>query len=153
MVTDGFVFSNGVAMAPDGDVLMLETGRYRLLKINPDTGTQTVLMDNLPGFPDNINRGPGNSFFIGIVSPRSEWLDANADNVLMRKIAMRLPESMRPSAQNYGLILQIDAEGNVLRTWHAPDGNYVTTTGAVVVDDRIYITSLLSPTLGYRTYP
>ncbi|MEM9599631.1 MAG: SMP-30/gluconolactonase/LRE family protein [Pseudomonadota bacterium] len=153
VVADGFVFSNGVAMAPDGDVLMLETGRYRLLKIDPDTGTQTVLMDNLPGFPDNINRGPEDSFFIGIVSPRSEWLDANADNVLMRKIAMRLPESMRPSAQNYGLILQVDADGNVLRTWHDPDGHYVTTTGAVVVDDRIYITSLLSPTLGYRSYP
>lgn len=162
IVADGFVFSNGVAMAPDGDVLMLETGRYRLLKIDPETGSQSILIDNLPGFPDNINRGPavegvGETYFVGIVSPRSDWLDKNSENVLMRKIAMRLPESMRPSAQPYGLILQIDADGNILRTWHDPDGAYPTTTGAVVVSDdlgeRMYITSLLSPTLGYRPYP
>lgn len=153
VVADGFVFANGVAMAPDGDVLMTVTGRYQLLKINPDTGAQIVLMDNLPGFPDNINRGPAETFLIGIVSPRSDWLDANSDSVLARKIAMRLPASMRPQAQPYGLILQIDANGNILRTWHDPDGTYATPTGAVIVGDRLYVTSLLSPTLGYRPYP
>lgn len=153
IVADGFVFSNGIAIAPDGDILMNVTGRYQVLKINPDTGESRVLIDNLPGFPDNINRGPNDSFFVGIVSPRSEWLDKNSGNVLARKIAMRLPTSMRPQAQAYGLILQIDADGNVLRTWHDPQGGYATPTGAVLVGDRLYITSLLSPTLGYRAYP
>jgi len=153
IVADGFVFSNGVAIAPDGDILMNVTGRYHILKIDPDTGESRVLIDNLPGFPDNINRGPDDTFFVGIVSPRSEWLDKNSGNVLARKIAMRLPASMRPQAQAYGLILQIDADGNVLRTWHDPDGGYATPTGAVLVGDRLYITSLLSPTLGYRAYP
>lgn len=153
IVADGFVFSNGIAIAPDGDILMNVTGRYQVLKINPDTGESRVLIDNLPGFPDNINRGPDDSFFVGIVSPRSEWLDKNSGNVLARKIAMRLPASMRPQAQAYGLILQIDADGNVLRTWHDPQGGYATPTGAVLVGDRLYITSLLSPTLGYRAYP
>jgi len=153
IVADGFVFANGVAIAPDGDILMNVTGRYQVLKINPETGAQSVLIDNLPGFPDNINRGPDGTFFIGLVSPRSEWLDDNSGNVLMRKIAMRLPESMRPQAQPYGLIMQIDAAGNILRTWHDPDGGYATPTGAVLVGDRLYITSLLSPTLGYRAFP
>lgn len=153
IVADGFVFSNGIAIAPDGDILMNVTGRYQVLKINPDTGESRVLIDNLPGFPDNINRGPDDSFFVGIVSPRSEWLDKNSGNVLARKIAMRLPASMRPQAQAYGLVLQIDAAGNVLRTWHDPQGGYATPTGAVLVGDRLYITSLLSPTLGYRAFP
>ncbi|MGB3455924.1 MAG: SMP-30/gluconolactonase/LRE family protein [Litorimonas sp.] len=157
-VADGFVFSNGVAIAPDGDVLMAVTGRYQILKIDPETGAQQVLIDSLPGFPDNINRGPTlddgtATFFVGIVSPRSDWLDENAGNPAARRIAMRLPESMRPQAQAYGLILQIDADGTILRTWHDPDGTYLTPTGAVVVDNRMYITSLLSPTLGYRAYP
>jgi sugar lactone lactonase YvrE len=153
VVADGFVFANGVAIAPDGDILMNVTGRYQVLKINPATGEHTVLIDNLPGFPDNINRGPDGTYFVGIVSPRSEWLDANAGNTMMRKLAMRLPASMRPQAQPYGLILQINADGQVFRTWHDPDGTYATPTGAVVVGDRLYITSLLSPTLGYRSYP
>jgi len=153
VVADGFVFSNGVAIAPDGDILMNVTGRYQVLKINPETGAQTVLIDNLPGFPDNINRGPDGTFFVGIVSPRSDWLDENSGNVMARKIAMRLPESMRPQAQPYGLILQIGATGQIYRTWHDPNGAYATPTGAVLVGDRLYITSLLSPTLGYRAYP
>ena len=153
IVADGFVFSNGIAMAPDGDILMNVTGRYQVLKINPETGKSRVLIDNLPGFPDNINRGPDETFFVGILSPRSEWLDKNSGNVMARKIAMRLPASMRPQAQAHGLILQIDADGNVLRTWHDPEGGYATPTGAVLVGDRLYITSLLSPTLGYRAYP
>jgi len=153
VVADGFVFANGVAIAPDGDILMNVTGRYQVLKINPVTGEHRVLIDNLPGFPDNINRGPDGTYFVGIVSPRSEWLDANSGNTMMRKLAMRLPASMRPQAQPYGLILQINADGQVFRTWHDPDGTYATPTGAVLVGDRLYITSLLSPTLGYRSYP
>ncbi len=158
VVVDGLVFPNGVAIAPDGDVLMNVTGRYQLLKIDPETGATTVLIDNFPGFPDNINRGPAQengkaTFFVGIVSPRSEWLDENAGNVAARKIAQRLPAFMQPQAQPYGLVLQIDADGNVLRSFHDPDGEYLTPTGAVVVGDRMYITSLLSPTLGYRSYP
>lgn len=153
VVADGFVFSNGIAIAPDGDILMAVTGRYQVLKINPETGAQRVLIDNLPGFPDNINRGPDGTFFVGIVSPRSEWLDKNSGNVRARKIAMRLPAFMRPQAQPYGLVLQINADGQVFRTWHDPDGTYLTPTGAVVVGNRMYITSLLSPTLGYRSYP
>jgi sugar lactone lactonase YvrE len=158
LVSDGWVFSNGVAIAPDGDLLVLETGRYRLYKVDPDTGARAVLIDNLPGFPDNINRGPTlddgtQTYFVGIVSPRSQWLDDNADKPLARRIAMRLPAFMRPQAENYGLILHIDGDGNILRSFHDPDGAYPTTTGAVVVGDRMYITSLTSPTLGYRPYP
>jgi streptogramin lyase len=161
-VLDGLVFPNGVAIAPDGDVLLNITGRYQMLKVDPQTGDYEVLIDNFPGFPDNINRGPELSdgtptFLVGIVSPRSDWLDENAGNAAARKIAMRLPASMRPQAESYGLILQVDAQGNILRTWQDPNGEYLTPTGAVVVPsadgDRMYITSLLSPTLGYRDYP
>ncbi len=157
VVMDGLVFPNGVAIAPDGDVLMNVTGRYQLLKINPETGETQVLIDNFPGFPDNINRGPDGTYFVGIVSPRSEWLDENAGNPLARKIAQRLPAFMQPQAQPYGLVLQINAQGDILRSFHDPDGEYLTPTGAVVVPseggDRMYVTSLLSPTLGYRPYP
>ena len=157
VILDGLVFPNGVAVSADGDILMTVTGRYQVLKINPKTGESDVLIDNLPGFPDNINRGPDDTFFVGLVSPRSDWLDDNADNPFMRRLAMRLPAFMRPQAQAYGLILQINAGGDILRTWHDPDGQYLTPTGAVVVPtpdgDRMYITSLLSPDLGYRSYP
>ena len=158
LVSDGWVFSNGVAIAPGGDLLVLETGRYRLDRVDPQSGVRATVINNFPGFPDNINRGPvlddgTQTYFVGLVSPRSDWLDANADKPAMRRLAMRLPAFLRPQAQDYGLILQITADGDILRTFHDPAGTYPATTGAVVVGDRMYVTSLLSPTLGYRSYP
>ncbi|MFB9372529.1 SMP-30/gluconolactonase/LRE family protein [Algimonas porphyrae] len=163
IVAAGHVFANGVAMAPDGDVLMLETGRYRLLKIDPDTGDQSVLIDNLPGFPDNINHGPivdgvGPTYFIGLASPRAAFLDGNSDKPWLRALAMRMPKAFQPKPQAYGVVFQIGADGTILRTWQDPNGAYPTTTGAVFVrsetlGDRIYITALQPTTLGYRPYP
>ncbi len=153
LVRDGYVFSNGVAVTEDGDILVNETGTYQLHRVSP-VGDSRVIMDNLPGFPDNINRGPKladgtETFLLGLVSQRSEWLDKNAGNIAMRKVAMRLPEFMRPKAVNYGLIIQIDGEGNVLKTWQDPSGDYPSATGAIIAEDGyMYVSSLTAPDLG-----
>lgn len=153
IVKDGYVFSNGVAMSEDGDILMNETGTYQVHKISPD-GTSQVIIDNLPGFPDNINRGPKladgrESFLIGIISQRSQWLDDNAGKPVARKVALRLPAFMRPKSVSYGLIVQIDGEGNVLKTWQDPSGSYKNATGAIIAPDGyMYVSSLTAPDLG-----
>ena len=153
VVRDGYVFSNGVAMTEAGDILVNETGTYQVHRVSPD-GTTRVIMDNLPGFPDNINRGPKladgrESFLLGLVSQRSKWLDDNSSKPSVRKIAMRLPASMRPAAVNYGLIVQIDGEGNVIKTWQDPSGDYPSATGAIIADDGyMYVSSLTAPDLG-----
>ena len=141
-IAKGLVFPNGVAMHPDGSVLVNETGRYRVLKIDPSTGRMTEWISNLPGFPDNINPGPHGTYFLGLISPRSDWLDKNAKSPAMRKLAMRLPPSMRPQAEHYGHIVQLDKDGNVLRTFQDPDGAYHDATGAIYYDDYLYVTSL-----------
>jgi len=153
IVKDGYVFSNGVAMTADGDILMNETGTYQVHRITPD-GNSRVIMDNLPGFPDNINRGPKladgrETFLLGIISQRSKWLDDNSDNVSARKMAMRLPAFLRPQSVSYGLIVQIDGEGNVIKTWQDPSGGYPNATGAIIAEDGyMYISSLTAPDLG-----
>ncbi len=152
IVKDGFVFSNGVAMTEAGDILMNETGTYQMHKISPD-GSSRVIMDNLPGFPDNINRGPKladgrETFLLGIISQRSQWLDDNSNNPKARKAAMRLPASLRPQSVSYGLIVQIDAEGNVIKTWQDPSGDYPNATGAIIAEDGyMYVSSLTAPDL------
>lgn len=153
MVVEGLSFSNGVAMAPNGtSIWVVETGKYRILEIDPD-GAQRVIIDNLPGFPDNINRGPDGTYFVGLVSKRAPALDSLSENPFLRKLIWRLPEFMKPSAQDYGFILQLNAQGQVIRTWQDPEGAYPATTGAAVVGDRLYVSSLTSKTLGYRPYP
>ena len=153
VVADGLVFPNGVAMHPDGSVLVNETGRYRVIKIDPANRRMTDWIANMPGFPDNINPGPDGTFFLGLISPRSVWLDENASKPNARKIAMRLPASMRPKAENYGHIVQLDASGNVLRTFQDPKGAYHDATGAILHDGVLYVTSLHETDLAYRPYP
>ncbi|MEP1230058.1 MAG: SMP-30/gluconolactonase/LRE family protein [Litorimonas sp.] len=158
IVATGFAFANGVAIHPDGDVLLLETGAYSLHKINPQTGAKRTILSNLPGFPDNINRGPDlangkASYFIGLISPRSDWLDKNATQIGARKFAMRLPAFMRPKAVPYVHIVHIDEDGTVLTTFQDPKGSYHEATGAVVIGDYIYITSLTETSLARRPYP
>jgi len=153
VVKDGYVFSNGVAMTVDGDILMNETGTYQVHRISPD-GNSRVIMDNLPGFPDNINRGPKladgrETFLLGIISQRSKWLDDNSANIGARKAALRLPAFMRPKSVSYGLIVQIDGEGNILKTWQDPSGDYPNATGAIIAEDGyMYVSSLTAPDLG-----
>ena len=153
IIAKGLVFPNGVAMHPDGSILVNETGRYRVLKIDPETGRMTDWISNLPGFPDNINRGPDGTYLLGLISPRSDWLDENAAKPDARKLAMRLPPSLRPKAEHYGHIVQLNAKGDVLRTFQDPYGAYHDATGAIVHDGYLYVTSLHETDLAQRVYP
>ena len=63
VVAHGFSFANGIALSADGQTLFVsETGRYRIWKIDSrarDLDVRSgspqarVLLDNLPGYPDN----------------------------------------------------------------------------------------------------
>jgi hypothetical protein len=153
IVADGISFSNGVAIAPDGQsVWVIETGEYRVLEISPE-GRRRVVIDNLPGFPDNINRGPDGTYLLGLVSKRAKPLDDLSSNPFLRKVIWRLPEFLKPAAENYGFVVQLDRGGRVVKTWQDPDGAYPLTTGGIVSGDRLYVSSLGSETLGYRPYP
>ncbi len=155
VVADGFSFSNGVAMAKDGmSLLVNETGTYsvhRLYIDGPRKGEREIVLSNLPGFPDNINDLPDGTFLLGLISKRSAWLDANADNPFMRKLAMRLPAALRPKAENHGFIIHLSASGEVLQTWQDPSGDYPQTTGAMIAPDGYLYVSSLSATELART--
>ena len=153
VVMENLSFANGVAMGPkDSSIYVNETGEYRVLRHwikGPKKGETDVLMDNLPGFPDNINRGPGNSYYVGLVSKRSKVLDDMSAKPFTRKVIWRLPEFMKPAAENYGFIIQMRADGHIMRTWQDPSGAYPSTTGAHLAEDgHLYITSLTATKLG-----
>jgi sugar lactone lactonase YvrE len=67
VVAKGLSFANGVALSQDEkDLFVAETGKYRVWKIPAEAreldiaqgGAQArLLLDNLPGYPDNLMRG------------------------------------------------------------------------------------------------
>lgn len=151
VVLSGLNFANGVAADTDEQfVLVNETGAYRVWKLwigGARQGQSEVIVDNLPGFPDNIARGQNGVFWLGIVGPRSADIDKYDDNPFWRKVMIRLPESMRPSPEPYGMVVGINSEGQVLHNLQAPSGKLYTTTGLVETDSDLYVTSLTAPFL------
>ena len=146
LVMDGLNFANGVATAADSSfVLVNETGTYRIQKYwlkGDKAGTAEVLIDNLPGFPDNIVRGRDGRFWVGLVSPRSQPLDDLSSSPMLRKMVQRLPQFMQLKAEAYSHVFAMDAEGNVLSSLQDPNGIHHTNTGALETDDWLYISSL-----------
>lgn len=150
VLLDGLSFANGIALTADGTHLMVvETGTYSVLKLPVGGGEPERIVENLPGFPDNINRNPDGTFWVGLVSPRSPAADALAGKPFLRKVVQRLPASIRPKPKRYGFVLRIDEDGKVLETMQDPSGAYALTTGMIeAADGRRYVSSLTEPDLG-----
>jgi len=149
-VTDGLSFANGIAMTSSGKhFLLVETGTYSIKKVALNGSAEPeAIVENLPGFPDNINRNSDGTFWVGLVSPRSGAADALSSLPVLRKVVMRLPSLMRPSAQRYGFVIRINEAGDILETLQDPSGAYALTTGLIEGGDgKRYITSLTEPDL------
>ena len=146
----GMTFANGVALNDAGEALYdSETGSYRVWRYQMDGGAGAVVMDNLPGFPDNLNAAPDGTFWLGLASPRNAIMDQLSGAPFWRRVIMRLPDAMKPAPTRYGFVVRFDAAGQVVETLQDPAGDYALTTGAVSLPDgRIVVTSLTEPRLG-----
>jgi sugar lactone lactonase YvrE len=159
IVARGLSFANGIALSSDGRSLFVaETGRYRLWKIDgraSDLDVQSgspqakVLLDNLPGYPDNLMRGRDGRIWVGLFKPRNPAADSLAERPFLRKVMLRLPRSMLPLGQSYSHVFAIDEDGRVTESLQDPSGAYPEATGATETADRLYIHSLHAHGLGW----
>lgn len=145
-VVSGIHFANGIALSTDQQWLLVnETASYRVLRIGigeANSGQFEPLVSNLPGFPDNLTAGENGKFWLGLVSPRNALLDQLSDYPFVRKMVQRLPATFRPKAQRYSHLMAIDIDGNVLHSWQDPEGRFGYVTGAVEVDQHLFLSSL-----------
>jgi sugar lactone lactonase YvrE len=163
IVARGFSFANGIALSADGHTLFVtETGRYRIWKIDgrasdlevqrgdgQEGGSQArVLLDNLPGYPDNVMRGRDGRLWVGLFKPRNPAADSLAQRPFLRKVLLRLPRFLLPLGEPYGHVFAIDEEGHVTADLQDPSGAF-DTTGATETADRLYIHSLQARALAW----
>ena len=153
IVIDGLNFANGIAVDDDGRFLLVaETGSYRILRHwlrGPDAGVTEVLLDNLPGFPDNINNGAAGRYWVGLVAPRDAKLDRLSDRPFLRKLVQRLPAFLRPAARPSSHVFAISADGEVLADLQDTAARYPAMTGVCETGERLYITRLFGHELPY----
>lgn len=159
VVAHGLSFANGIALSADAQSLYVnETGRYRIWKIASgalDLDVQSgspqarVLLDNLPGYPDNLMRGRDGRIWVGLFRPRNPAADGLAEKPFLRKVLLRLPRSLLPVGKPYGHVFAINENGDVLEDLQDPAGAYPETTGATETVGRLYIHSLHAPVIGW----
>ncbi len=162
VVIEGLSFANGVALSADEQhVFVSETGAYRIWKVavtaqrvqaqsaaaKPSDAAK-VLLDNVPGFPDNLMRGLDGRIWAGLAKPRSAFSDDNAARPWLRALALRLPRSMWPVPPAYGHVFAFDESGRVLADLQDPSGAYPETSGATEAGKLLYVHSLHATTLG-----
>lgn len=159
VVAHGLSFANGIALSADGrNLFVTETGRYRIWKIDSrarDLDVQSgspqarPLIDNLPGYPDNLMRGRDGRIWAGLFRPRNPAADGLAQSPFLRKVVMRLPRFLLPLGQPYGHVFAFDEDGRVTEDLQDPSGAYPETTAATESADRLYIHSLHAHAIGW----
>ncbi len=119
-VLKNLVFPNGICMAQDNQSLLFaETWACRVSRYwfdGPKAGTVEIVADNLPGYPDNINRASDGNFWVALLGMRTQALD----------IALEMPDFRKRMAQrvafdewiypnlNTGTVLKMTLGGDVL---------------------------------------
>ena len=160
VVASGFSFANGVALSADGSHLFVsETGRYRVwsidshardLHVQRASAQASVLLDNLPGYPDNLMRGRDGRIWVGLFRPRNPAADGLSDKPFMRKVLLRLPRAWLPVGKPHGHVFAFLENGQVTEDLQDPAGAYPETTGLTETADRLYVQNLHLPVLGWK---
>lgn len=147
----GLNYANGVAVSQDGSFLLVaETGHYRILKYwltGEHQGKIDILIDNLPGFPDNLKNGLNDRFWIGFAAPRNQLIDRLSGKPFVRKVIQRLPAFVRPEAEPFSHVIAINGDGQVLINLHDPSARFPTLTGVLETRDSLYLTTLFGSQL------
>lgn len=158
VVHDGLAFANGVALTHDGDaVLVAETAAYRITRVwlgSERAGEHEVLIDNLPGFPDNLSTGPDGTVWLALPSTRDRSLDALLPRPpALRRLVWRLPEAVQPDAARVAFVLGLDAEGQVVHNLQGPGDVYHYITGMREHDGTLFLGSLVEGALARLEVP
>lgn len=135
-----------MALAPDDSyVLVTETATLKVLRYwlqGPRSGKSDVFMERAPGYPDGLTNGKGGSFWLSLVTLESKLLQSWMNSRFLRWLGPRLPASLKKAKLGSGII-QLSAEGKVLRYLDDADGSHVATISAVTeTADGLYLGNL-----------
>jgi ribose transport system permease protein len=123
-----FYFPNGICVSHDGkSILIASTSLCQVFRYwveGPRKGELEVLLDQLPGNCDNINRASDGNYWLALVGIRTPVFDLAMKNPGFRlRMVKQVPvdEWLAPG-MNHGCILKFSPEGKVLESYWDPTG-------------------------------
>lgn len=146
LVLDDLYFSNGVALSRDEDFLVAaETARYQVTRLwlrGERAGQRELLIDNLPGMPDNVTANGRGIFWVALVRRRNPALDRALPRPWLRRLLQRVPAGLQPEPDRRGIAVAVDEQGRVVDNLQSPSGAVHDLTGVREHDGRLYVGSL-----------
>lgn len=151
----GLIFPNGITMCRDGQSLLFaETWACRISRYWFDgskAGQVEVFMENLPGYPDNINRGSNGTFWIALLGMRTKTFDlAMRKPGFRRRMAKRVAsdEWMFPNI-NRGCVLQVSGAGDLIESyWDRAGENHPSITSTCEHKGWLYLGGVSNNRIG-----
>lgn len=153
-------FTNGVCLSHDGNSFLVASTYackiYRYWIATDKAGTLEVLIDNLPGYPDNINRASDGRYWLAFVGLRAPAYDiAMAAPAFRRRMVKQVPsdEWLIPGI-NYGCIVKFDDQGKVIESlWDPTADSHPTITSVREHKGYLYIGGLENNRIGRVPLP
>jgi len=154
-VLRGLKFPNGICIASDRQsILFAETFGCSIKRYwfdGPKSGTVEVVMDNLPGYPDNINLASDGNYWLALVGMRSPALDlAWRMPDFRRRMGKRLPvdEWLFPNI-NTGCVVKFNEQGKILESfWDLSGANHPMITSMREHRGHLYLGGIANNRIG-----
>ncbi|KAL0374587.1 UNVERIFIED_CONTAM: protein STRICTOSIDINE SYNTHASE-LIKE 4 [Sesamum radiatum] len=148
-------FANGVALSADEDyVVVCETWKYRCLKhwLKGDAKGETeILIENLPGAPDNINLAPDGSFWIALLETIPNRLKYVHRSRVFKYLIRGIPEigTWVVGADKKAMVVNVGSDGKIIRGFDDPTGKVMAfVTSALEFEGHLYLGSLHTDFVG-----
>jgi len=155
ILAEDLYFANGVTLTPEEDsVLVVESFRYRITRFwieGPRAGERGVFADNLVGIPDNLHRAPDGTYWVAANNIRPAIIDGMHPRPFLKEQFAKLGQDRLRAISadsRYGLVLQLDERGEVVRSLHDPEGRLYNLSAAVEHEGDLYLGTLFGDSIG-----
>lgn len=155
VLVGGLRFANGVALAADESFVCVAESRGRTVVRRWLSGTRQGqvdhLVDDLPGYPDNIARGSDGLIWVTLGGPTMAALESVLPRLPrpLRALAGRLPASVQPKEKPTAHVMAFDDEGAVVHDWRLPPDEFSFVTGVREHQGRVWLGSLHQAAVAY----
>ncbi len=155
-VLDGLAFANGVALSADGSfVAVAETGARTVVRrwvTGEHAGQRDLLVEDLPGYPDNIARGSDGLIWVSIASPKDPLVERlmSAPGPVRRAVS-RIPDRLQPQPRRTVRVMAFDDDGRTVHDLSGDASAYHMVTGVREHDGKVWLGSLQEPAVAVLT--
>lgn len=149
----GLRFANGVALTADESALIVaettgcRVSRYPLTNSGSGVGEPVPLIENLPGYPDNISLAPDGRIWVALVSDRNpigDWLAPRSP--ILRRLLWRLPYRWLPNPRPVVWAISVDpTDGSLQAQLRTTDPRFALATGLVEHDGKLWLGCIGAP--------